>query len=175
MTITMDTNDFPQADLIWDVARVPEAVAQGMTTPSAIAAYLGGKVPRQGLYYAQAAHTLGLVERDAGGELTLSTYGRAFVNYDRISKQRALRRLVVECEPMRSLVDGLHRSGGLSRDGLARLIQELTPLADSTARRRAQTIELWLCTLGLARKEQGRLIYNGSAPLRDADWQRQAA
>jgi hypothetical protein len=173
--VQLDTNEIPQADLIWDVARVPEALARGMTTPSAIAAYLGGKVPRQGLYYAQAAHTLGLIERDAGGELALTTYGRAFMNYDRISKQRALRRLVIEREPMRSLVAGLHKSGGLNRDGLARLIQELAPLSESTARRRAQTIALWLCTLGLAKKEQGRLVYNGSAPLTGMDGQRQAA
>lgn len=112
MTRSITTNDIPQADLIWDVARVPEAVAQGLTTKSQIAAYLGNKVPRQGLYYAQAAHTLGLVERDAGGELRLTTYGRAFIGYDRISKQRGLRRLVIECEPTRSLVAGLRASGG---------------------------------------------------------------
>jgi hypothetical protein len=169
-----DSNDIPQADLIWDVARVPEAIAQGMTTPSVIAAYLGDKVPRQGLYYAQAAHTLDLIERDAGGKIALTTYGRAFINYDRLSKQRALRRLVIEREPMRSLVAGLRASGGLSRDGLARLIQDLAPLSYSTACRRAQTIARWLCTLGLARKEQGLLVYCGPAPLTTAE-QRQAA
>jgi len=170
----LDTNDIPQADLIWDVARVPEAISQGMTTPSAIAAYLGNKGPRQGLYYAQAAYTLGLIERDASDELALTTYGRAFKGYDRPSKQRALRRLVIEREPMRSLVVGLRAGDGLSRDRLAQLIQSLTPLSDSTARRRAQTIAQWLCTLGLARKEQGLLVYCGPAPLTAAA-QRQAA
>lgn len=176
MTITIDTNDIPQADLIWDVARVPEAIAQGLTTPSAIAAYLGNKVPRQGLYYAQAAHTLGLIARDAAsGDLTLTTYGRGFINYDRMSKQRGLRRLVLEREPTRSLVAGLRASGGLGRDGLARLIQDLAPLSDSTARRRAQTLSLWLCTLGLASKQQGRLVYCGPVTLASAVRQQQAA
>lgn len=175
MTITIDTNDIPQADLIWDVARVPEAIAQGLTTPSAIAVYLGNKVPRQGLYYAQAAHTLGLIARDSGGDLVLTTYGRAFMSYDRISKQRGLRRLVLECEPTRSLVAGLRASGGLSRDALARLIQEIAPLSDSTARRRAQTISLWLRTLGLAAKQGGRLVYTSPAALAPATRQRQAA
>lgn len=164
MTRSITTNDIPQADLIWDVARVPEAVAQGLTTKSQIAAYLGNKVPRQGLYYAQAAHTLGLVERDAGGELRLTTYGRAFIGYDRISKQRGLRRLVIECEPTRSLVAGLRASGGMGRDGLARLIQELADLSDSTAYRRAQTLERWLCELGLVTKDHGRLVYQTPTP-----------
>lgn len=175
MTSSITTNDIPQADLIWDVARVPEAVAQGLTTPSAIANYLGNKVPRQGLYYAQAAHTLGLIERDAGGELTLTTYGRAFINYDRISKQRGLRRLVLEREPTRSLVVGLRASGEMGRDGLAHLIQGLVNLSDSTARRRAQTIARWLCDLGLVQEQQGKLVYKTPAPATTAAHQRQAA
>lgn len=157
------------------MARVPEAIARGLTTKSQIADYLGNKVPRQGLYYAQAAHTLGLIERDAGGELALTTYGRAFMSYDRISKQRALRRLVLEREPTRTLVAGLRARGGLSRHGLARLIQELVPLADSTAGRRAQTIERWLCELGLVNKDQGQLIFKAPAPTNIAAGQRQAA
>jgi hypothetical protein len=169
-----DTNDIPQADLIWEVARVPEALARDLNTPSTIAAYLGGKVPRQGLYYARAAHTLGLVERDASGELVLATYGRAFIGYDHLSKQRALRRLVVEREPIRSIVVGLRASGGLSRNGLAHLIQELAPLSYNTAHRRAQTITRWLLALGLAKKERGLLTYCGPAPL-SATEQRQAA
>jgi hypothetical protein len=171
----LDTIDIPQADLIWDVARVPEAISQGMMTPSAIAVYLGNKVPRQGLYYAQAAHTLGLIVRDAAsGELVLTIDGRAFMGYDRASKQRALRRLVIEREPMRSVVAELWAGGGLSRDRVAELIQGLTSLSDSTARRRAQTISQWLCTLGLATKQQGQLLYCGPALLTAAS-QRQAA
>ena len=171
----IDTNDIPQADLIWDVARVPEAVAQGLTTPSAIAAYLGGKVPRQGLYYAQAAHTLGLISRDDNGGMTLTTYGCAFINYDRISKQRGLRRLVLEREPTRSLVAGLRASGGMGRDGLARQIQGLVNLSDSTAYRRAQTLERWLCELGLVHKEHGLLVYKAPVPATVVAHQRQAA
>jgi len=165
-----DTNDIPQADLIWDVARVPEAIAQNLTTPSAIATYLGNKVPRQGLYYMQAAQILGLITRDASGEITLTTYGRTFISYDRLNKRRGLRRLVLECEPTRSIVAGLRASDGLSRDSMTRLIQGMVDLSDSTAHRRAQTITRWLCDLGLAEKNQGRLVYCGAG-----GYQRQAA
>lgn len=173
--VRFDTNDFPQADLIWEVASVPEAIARGLTTPSAIATYLGNKVPRQGLYYAQAAEILGLVARDGAGELALTTYGRAFMNYDRAAKQRALQRLVLEREPMRSLVAALRASGGLDRKGLARLIRGMVDLSDSTAGRRGQTIASWLCTLGLATKQRGLLVYRGTAAPAPATRQRQMA
>ena len=170
-----DTNDIPQADLIWEVARVPEAIAQGLNTPPAIAAYLGNKVPRQGLYYLQAAHILGLVTRDDDGEMKLTTYGRAFINYDHSSKQRGLRRLALEREPTHSLVIGLRASGGMGRDGLARQIKELSNLADSTARRRAQTVARWLCDLDLVQQQDGKLIYQAPVPATIASHQRQAA
>jgi hypothetical protein len=172
--VQVDTNDIPQADLIWDVARVPEAIAQGMTTPNTIAAYLGNKVPRQGLYYAQAARTLGLIARSTNNELILTTYGRAFKDYDPISKRRALRRLVLEREPMRSLITELSASGELSREQLAQTIKELTQLSGSTARRRAQTIAQWLCALGLAKKEQGCLVYCGPVLLTAIELRRAA-
>src|SRR4051794_29254875 len=46
----LDTLLIPQADKLWDVARVPEAVQQGLTTPAAIGTYIGRIGPRQGLY-----------------------------------------------------------------------------------------------------------------------------
>lgn len=166
MTAVIETSEFPQADLVWEVAAVPDAIAQGLTTPGAIASYLGNKVRRQGQYYAQAAQTLGLIARNsASGELVLTPYGRAFISYDRVSKLRSLRRLVTEREPIRSLVIALRDAGQLSRNELAQRIQELTDLADSTAKRRAQTIELWLCTLGLATKNQNRLSYTSPTQL----------
>lgn len=160
MTQTLDTNDIPQADLLWDVARVTEAVHGGAVTPAAIAAYLGNKVPRQGLYYARAAYSLGLVAKDANtGEIALTTYGRAFMRYDRTSQRQALRRLVQEREPMRSVIAALKSNNGLTREGIARTIQQLAPLSTSTALRRAQTVAAWLCAVGIASWREGRLYY----------------
>ncbi len=153
------THDIPQADLIWDVARVPEALARNITTCDGIAAFLGGKVPRQGHYYAQAAQTLNLIKHDSNGELTLTTYGRAFLGYDLLSKRRALRRLVSEREPTRTIVAELRTKKVLSNADIAQLLQQLAPLSESTARRRATTIAKWLCTLGIAKKEHGALVY----------------
>lgn len=155
----VETNDIPQADRIWDVARVPEAVSRGAVTPAAIAAHLGDKVPRQGLYYAQAAQLLGLVTRDAvTGRYALTAYGRAFTQYDHDAKRAALRRLVLQSRPVRQVADRLARTSGLTRTALVALVQDMTDLAESTARRRVQTIGLWLCALGIANWRDDRLV-----------------
>jgi hypothetical protein len=159
MTTELDTIDIPQADLIWDVARVPEAVARGMTTKTTIADYLGNKVPRQGLYYAQAAQTLGWVTRDEQtGQVALTTEGRVFLNADAQTKQQTLRTLMMTIEPMRSIITRLRQSNGLSREAIATIIQEGAALSDSTALRRAQTMSCWLKALGLATVQQGLLV-----------------
>jgi hypothetical protein len=159
----LETVDIPQADVIWHVARVPEAVARGAATIEAIGAYLGAKVPRQGHYYTQAARVLGLVEAvSQSGEVVLSPYGKAFVRYDRPSQQRALRHRMLLCEPMRSVIVALIGAGGdLDLDGIASVLQRLAPLSASTARRRAQTISAWLRDLNMAALRDGRLRYVG--------------
>ena len=63
----------------------------------------------------------------------------------------------------------------MGRDDLARLIQELADLSDSTARRRAQTVARWLCDLGLVEEEQGKLVYKTPASTTVVTHQRQAA
>jgi len=157
----LETVDIPQADVIWHVARVPEAVARGAATIEAIGAYLGAKVPRQGHYYTQAARVLGLVEAvSQSGEVVLSPYGKAFVRYDRLSQQRALRHRMLLCEPMRSVIVALIGSD-LDLDEIASVLQRLAPLSASTARRRAQTISAWLRDLNMACLRDGRLRYVG--------------
>lgn len=154
-----DTNDIPQADLLWDVARVPAAVHHGATTPAAIAARLGNKGTRQGLYYAQAAQMLGLVRRDENTRAyALTPYGETFQGFTWAAQRMALRRLVMQREPLKTVVAALWRSGGLSRQGLAEVVQRLGDLADSTARRRAQTIAAWLCAVGVATWRDGLLV-----------------
>jgi hypothetical protein len=49
--MSVGTVCIPQADVLWDVALVPEAVLRGRDTHDAIADYIGAKGQRQGLYY----------------------------------------------------------------------------------------------------------------------------
>src|SRR5262245_9507376 len=103
--MTLRTVDIPQADVLWHVARVPEAILRGATTTEAVGAFFGAKVPRQGHYYTQAARILGLVAHvNPDGAVELSPYGRAFGRYDRTSQQRALRHRMLVCEPTRSVI-----------------------------------------------------------------------
>src|SRR4051794_13443818 len=96
----LDTICIPQADKLWDVARVPEAIQQGLTTPADIGTFIGRKGPRQGLYYIQAARVLGLIDENLLGDtLVVTSYGRMFIRYDRLSQRQGLRRLLRECEP----------------------------------------------------------------------------
>ena len=163
--MVLETIDIPQADMLWDVVRVPEAVARGATTPEAIGTYIGRKGPRQGLYYTQAARVLGLVDIDeATGVLSLTPYGRVFVRYDRTSQRLGLRRLLRESEPTRSVLDALRARGALSLDEITQTLQQIAPLADSTAQRRARTISAWLVTAGLANRRGGQISYNPPLP-----------
>jgi hypothetical protein len=159
--MTLETIAIPQADTLWDVARVPTAILHDATTPEAIGVYIGAKGPRQGLYYTQAARILGLVGNvSLSGSVELTPYGRAFAHYDRISQRQALRRLVRECEPTRSVVAALKTRGALDWHSIAQVLHRLAPLAESTAQRRARTAAAWLCTTGIASWRDGKLHYN---------------
>jgi C-terminal AAA-associated domain len=159
--MTTETVAIPQADRLWDVARVPEAILHDATTPDAIGANIGAKGPRQGLYYTQAARILGLVGNvSLSGEVEVTPYGRAFAHYDRTSQRQALRRLVRECEPTRSVIAALKARGALDWHGIAQVLQRLAPLAESTAQRRARTVAAWLCTTGIASWRDGKLRYD---------------
>ncbi len=155
----LDTTAIPQADLLWDVARVAEAVAGGATTPSAIGAYLGAKGERQGNYYMQAARLLGLVQ-DGGwaDELTLTRSGKVFLAANRDERRDLLRRAVLHVAPAREVLQRVASRGGMDRDSIAALLQSLAPISASTARRRTQTVTAWLCTAGLAVWNDGRLM-----------------
>lgn len=160
--MVLATADIPQADQLWDVARVPEAIARGRRSTEEIASYIGMKVLRQGHYYTQAARILGLVaEGDPGEEPQLTTLGRSFARSNRVEQRTFLRRLLLQRDPTRSLVAALRASAGLDRRGIAAVLQQLAPLADSTAQRRAFTVAAWLCAVDLAAWQDGRLIYTG--------------
>lgn len=163
--MSLTSVDIPQADLLWDVARVPEAILRGRTLPDGIGEYIGTKGQRQGNYYTQAARIIGLVEPgDPGEPAALTKFGRAFVYYNRIEQRTALRRQMFRYEPMRSVIAALREAaGGLSRAEVGAVLQTLAPLAESTAFRRAATVIAWLSEVGLAEWREGRLCYCGPA------------
>jgi hypothetical protein len=158
----LESADIPQADQLWDVARVPEAIHRGRLTTETIAEYIGMKVARQGNYYLQAARILGLVaESGPGDEPKLTTLGRGFARSNRAEQRTYLRRLMFQRDPMRSVIAALRSGEGLDRAALAHVLQGLAPLADSTAQRRAYTVAAWLTAVGLAEWRAGYLCYSG--------------
>lgn len=160
--VQLTTQAIPQADVLWDVIRVPAAVRAGACDPESLAAALGARVARQAVYYTQAARILGLVaERPAGAPIQLTPYGHAFVRYDIQGQHRALRHLMLRTEPMRSVVQALIDHDGQSLDAIGVLLQQMAPLAASTARRRARTVVSWLCDVGLARFNDAMVVYSG--------------
>lgn len=160
--IQLATQAIPQADVLWDVVRVPFAVRAGACDPEALAAALGAKVARQAVYYTQAARILGLIaDHSLGTPIQLTPYGHAFVRYDFQGQRRALRHLMLRTEPMRSVVQALIDHDGQSLDEISVLLQGMAPLAPSTARRRARTVVSWLCDVGLARWNDTVIIYTG--------------
>ncbi|MEI8165699.1 MAG: hypothetical protein WCG26_04950 [Chloroflexales bacterium] len=160
--MTLASATIPQADQLWDVARVPEAIDRGRCTTEAIAEYIGMKVMRQGHYYTQAARILGLVaEGEPGDEPKLTTLGRGFARSNRAEQRTYLRRLMFHRDPMRSVIAALRTEDGLDRTDLARVLQTLAPLADSTARRRTYTLAAWLTAVGVATWRDGYLHYTG--------------
>ncbi|HMQ31646.1 MAG TPA: hypothetical protein PKD53_13030 [Chloroflexaceae bacterium] len=160
--MTLTSADIPQADQLWDVARVPEAIDRGRHSTETIAEYIGMKVVRQGNYYLQAARILGLVaEGGPGDEPKLTTLGRGFARSNRAEQRTYLRRLMFHRDPMRSVIAALRSADGLDRADLAHVLQGLAPLAESTAQRRAHTVAAWLTAVGLAEWRAGRLCYTG--------------
>ncbi|MCX7860773.1 MAG: hypothetical protein N2385_11820, partial [Chloroflexus sp.] len=137
----LTTADIPQADMLWDVARVAEAIARGRTTAEEIGEYIGAKGQRQGLYYMQAARIIGLIEMGEQTETAqLTKFGLAFPRYNRADQRAALRRQLLRYEPTRSVIAALRDTPeGLTRHDIAHLLQQLAPLAESTALRRAAT------------------------------------
>lgn len=173
--MSLETVDIPQADVLWDVARVPEALLRGRRTTEAIAEFIGMKVVRQANYYTQAARILGLVTQGEGDELILTAFGKAFARSNRIEQGKHLRRLMFYREPMRSVLVALRTGDGADRAALAAILQSLAPLADSTAHRRVATVTAWLTAVNLAEWRDGRLHYCGPAmPLPHAEPQPQA-
>lgn len=159
--MSLETVDIPQADVLWDVARVPEALVRGRRSTDEIAEFIGMKVARQANYYTQAARILGLVMQGDGDDLALTAFGKAFARSNRIEQSKHLRRLMLYREPMRSVLITLRAHDGADRSKIASVLQSLAPLADSTALRRVATVSAWLTAVNLAEWRDGRLHYCG--------------
>jgi hypothetical protein len=160
--MTRTAIEIPQADVIWDVAQVAEAVLRGHTQAEAIGQAIGAKGQRQGHYYVRAARTIGLVEiHEHSGAVQLTKFGLAFARYNRADQRAALRRQLLRYEPTRSVLAAMKSSDGLDRRAIAAVLQTLAPLADSTALRRASTVAAWLTELGLAEWQGLRMRYCG--------------
>lgn len=167
--------DIPQADSIRDVMRVLDAVYHERLTPREIGEYLGGKVGRQGNYYLHAARILGLVELDPQRHIAaLTPYGKALRTYDPVSRERALRHLVLRTEPMRSIVQAMAREGGLSEQAIGEVIESLAPISGSTVARRVRTVVSWLRELDLIAWDDVHWCYAGPGLLVRAAPQSQA-
>jgi hypothetical protein len=168
--MALESVDVPQADVLWDVARVPEAVLRGRRTTDEIAEFIGMKVARQGSYYLQAARILGFVVQGEGDELQLTAFGKAFARSNRVEQGKHLRRLMFYREPMRSVLIDLRSRDGADRATIAGVLQRLAPLADSTAYRRAATVAAWITAVGLGEWRGSLLHYVGPAmPLPSPD------
>ena len=85
----MENQAIPQTDRIWDVSRVPAAIAAGHHCADAIAMYLGGKATRQGAYSVQSACILGVI---ACNELARTDIARLIMRESGLAHSTALRR-----------------------------------------------------------------------------------
>jgi hypothetical protein len=154
----LTTHTIPQADVLWNVMKVLDAVRQGATTPDVVGQYLGAYGPRQGAYYLRAAWSLGLIEYGSWfADIILTRQGRVMVDADHKRRRQILRRLLQQREPTASILVVLRSSDGLTRSEIAHLLQTLAPLSASTAGRRARTVVGWLRAVDLAIWTDGRL------------------
>ena len=144
-----DSHPIPQANSLAKVAATVDAIEGGANTDDAVAHAIG-VTPRQGAYYANAAGYLGLVASKAGAtprEWDLTEAGAQFLNADSETRATVLRHLLSEIpEVDSSLHDGTE-------------VEELLTekLGETTALRRAATLESWLNVLTDASHAQSQL------------------
>lgn len=135
---------FPQADRLTAVGDVVEAVSTGRDTTLDVALALG-VVPRQGQYYTNVAIFFGLLERKAGGKLSLTSKGSQFARASSFERKSMLLHDLASMPVFRqsliTLVEGRTPS---SDDVVEWLLGAGLDLSMTTARRRAQTVLAWL-------------------------------
>lgn len=133
---------FPQANEIWRIIDVVDAVATGKCTRMEIASRYDME-DRQADYYANAASYLGLLTRRDNG-FTLLEPGLHFGKLPRSERIVHLVREIASRPVFRHVLEATSRSGKLpNRQWVAELIGEHTGLAGETPNRRAGTVLAW--------------------------------
>jgi hypothetical protein len=86
----------------------------------------------------------------ASSSMKLTTYGYAFLTRSQADHRYLLQRRLQQCEPTKSIIQLLRLQGRLTKCEIALVHQNLAPLSDNTAARRAATICAWLRDLEIA-------------------------
>lgn len=145
-----DSFPVPQANSLAKVAAAVDAIEGGADTDEAVAHAIG-VTPRQGAYYANAAGYLGLVSPKAAAlprQWALTGAGAEFLNADAPTRAEVLRHVVSTIpEVNSSLNDGAE-------------VEELLVerLGETTAVRRAATMQSWVETLTDPNVAEGFLV-----------------
>jgi tRNA-binding EMAP/Myf-like protein len=148
----------PQADNLFDVAKVAECVARGATTYQAIAEGIG-KVERQGRYYRKAAEIIGFTESVGANHSKLTRLGAQWVAAQEPNKTAILTQATLSTHICQRLIPFLEaRPKGVSRAQLLQFLDEVADLGgESMAPRRVSTIIHWLNECNIV-SEQGGIL-----------------
>lgn len=135
---------FPQADSLETVIDFVDALGLGLSEPAEMAEMFDFAV-RQAHYYGAAATTLGLVERDEH-KFFLTAEGRKFTEAHKQDRTEILLRKLASLPVFRDALIQLEETGTTNKEVLAGLIMKYDPAvkAESTALRRAQTVQRWI-------------------------------
>lgn len=135
------TVPIPQADKLERISELPILSALGYNTPKTLAERLGID-PRQGAYYLNAACSLGLLEPNS---FEPSELGHTFLQQPE-QRDPLLIRAVLTVPLVGEILLALLTSpnGQMRKEEVVELVQRSTPLGESTARRRSQTLWAWL-------------------------------
>ena len=139
------SDEIPQADNLWDVAKVAECVALGAKTYQEIAAGIG-KVERQGRYYRKAAEIIGFIAPIGPNHSQLTVLGAKWVAANTIDKKAILIQAALGCKILQRVIPFLEsRPNGTSREEILAFLDNVADLGGSSmAPRRVSTILHWL-------------------------------
>lgn len=143
--------EVPQADKIWDVAALVDAVSSGADGDIALGAAIG-KSARQGRYYRLAAESIGLLEPVIGGHSELSEEGENLVAAQQSPQRRnILIAAVLSSRFFRALLGFIESAGsnGRTKAQIVEWMGRNTTLSGSTTWRRYSTVRAWLEDLDL--------------------------
>jgi restriction system protein len=181
----------PQADSLDVLQQTVIGVSKGHQFKPEIAKWLTERFekdysPRQGDYYAIAAHALGLLARDTGEyevhgterevrKWELSPGGREYVHLCQDDPDESWKYLygqIQELEIMRIVIETIENEIAIVESEIGNLIRENTAVSGSTADRRAKTLGKWLdqTDLPIKRMEGGNQIKYAHQPGLDYDF-----